>query len=316
MKYTFGFKEINYGIVEIESDVVPDRTTVIQAIHDGDAIWGDSEYENIECYDENIVVHNSTGDFAPRESVQGYKVLRAVVFENDRGFAIAENSNAPDPFVTWQFTQDDKGNRDYYWGRYTSNLDSATQNYENRIWSYQEDYNVFPKDVYKYFSTQRPIDIATYPTTATNTPINLKNFESREEIEHGRRAWGYLVYDAPLTDKQIDDYELRASSDNPDVMSVMRSQAETVGHWEELKGLPVEERFTWHRPSIQGFDLRDPTPCPEQMAKRFDRAKREFAHIDNQISRKPIREQLAEAARMIENNDSNVTDKKNNRDER
>lgn len=52
------------------------------------------------------------------ETVQGYVILKAATFETGHGFALGHNPGAPDPFVTWQFTEGEKGQRDYYWGRY------------------------------------------------------------------------------------------------------------------------------------------------------------------------------------------------------
>ena len=315
MKHTFFFTEINYGIVEIESESIPDRNTVIQAVIDGNAIWGDSEYKDIGRLDEKgqDISYFSDGD--DKEFVQGYEIIREVIFENNQGIALAENLNAPDPFVTWQFTENENGERDYYWGRYTSFSETATRDYEHRISSFFQENGVQEKDAYKYYSTQRPVDIATYPKT-NNGPVRIENFDNRNEIEHGYKAWGYLVYDAPLTDKQIDDFELRPSSLNADVVEKMKEQAQVIGDWEDLKGLPIEQRFTWHRPSIHAFDMRDPPVSPEQMTKRFDRAKCEFDYIDKQNSKKPIREQLAEAEKMVERDDPKISDKKINRDER
>jgi hypothetical protein len=68
--------------------------------------------------------------------------------------------------------------------------------------------------VYKYYSTQRPIDIGTFPKTP-NAPTQIVSFDKREAVENGLfQAWGYLEYAAPLTQKQLDDYELRAAPDN------------------------------------------------------------------------------------------------------
>ena len=53
---------------------------------------------------------------AGNEWVHGYEIKRSIVFENDRGFALAENPNAPQPFVTWMFTEGENGKRDFYWG--------------------------------------------------------------------------------------------------------------------------------------------------------------------------------------------------------
>ena len=157
-----------------------------------------------------------------KEVIHGYEVKRAITFENDRGFALAENPNAVDPFVTWQFTEEENGKRDYYWGHYCTNEDTAVNDYVLRVAEYAEKYGLSEKDAYKYYSTMRPVDIGTFPKTE-NGPIRFVNFDSREGVEDGRyQAWGYIVYDAPLTDKQINDYELKPAPNNPDMKSRMQ----------------------------------------------------------------------------------------------
>lgn len=164
-------------------------------------------------------------DKSRKEIVHGYEIKRSVLFDNDRGFALADNPNAPQPFVTWQFTEEN-GKRDYYWGHYTTNKDAAVRDYENRVSEYQHEYGVSEKSAYKYYSTQRPVDIGTFPKTE-NGPLRLVNFDKRESVEQGRfLAWGYLVYDAPLTEKQMDDYELRPAPGNPDRNAPMREPEE------------------------------------------------------------------------------------------
>ena len=107
---------------------------------------------------------------ANEERVHGYAVKRSVVFENDRGFALAENPKAPQPFVTWQLTENENGTRDYYWGHYTKDADAAAKDFEARVADYQQSYGVTEKiapapEVYKYYSTQRPVDLGTGPNT-------------------------------------------------------------------------------------------------------------------------------------------------------
>jgi len=192
--------------------------------------------------------------------VQGYEILRSVLFEDNRGIALGSNPNAPDPYVTWQFNEDKDGKRDYYWGNYVSSMEKATSRYEFRIADYHDLNDVSEKDAYRYYSTQRPVDIATYPKTE-NGPVRIENFDKREDVEQGQfKAWGYLVYDAPLTAKQIYDYELRPAPDNFNFVIAKNKQEQT-------------------------------TP-------------------------KPIREQLAEAAKLVERGEPAKTDKKQNRDER
>ena len=161
------------------------------------------------------------------DNVKGYEIKRAIAFENDRGFALGENPQAVQPFATWQFTEDVSGRRDYYWGHYTTDKAAATRDYANRVSEYQHDYGVSEKTAYKYYSTQRPVDIGTFPKTE-NGPLYLVNFDKRESVEQGLfLAWGYLVYDAPLTEKQIADYELRAAPGNPDRKAPMREPGES-----------------------------------------------------------------------------------------
>lgn len=37
------------------------------------------------------------------EENQGYVIQKSVLFDNGRGFVLAESQTAPAPFVTWQF---------------------------------------------------------------------------------------------------------------------------------------------------------------------------------------------------------------------
>lgn len=74
-------------------------------------------------------------------------------------------------------------------------------------------------DGYKYYSTQRPVDIGTFPKPPDNKPVEIVNYDCDARIPiqgENFRAWGELTYAKPLTDKQIDDYELRPSRLNPD----------------------------------------------------------------------------------------------------
>ncbi|MDR2514742.1 MAG: DUF3849 domain-containing protein [Christensenellaceae bacterium] len=75
------------------------------------------------------------------EAVQGYQVIRSISFDNRRGFAIGHNPDAVEPFVTWQFTVDN-GARDFYWGKYSSDISGAADYYTARTLSYLKDENV------------------------------------------------------------------------------------------------------------------------------------------------------------------------------
>ncbi len=117
------------------------------------------------------------------EENQGYVIRQSVLFDNGRGFALGEHPR--EGFVTWQFTQEGS-RRDYYWGHYHSAPQMAEADYRNRAEDYQRRYYVReveqeqPKPgPYKYYSTQRPIDIGTYPQSYFTRSIDfgLKNLQ-------------------------------------------------------------------------------------------------------------------------------------------
>ena len=129
------------------------------------------------------------------ETVQGYVILKAATFETGHGFALGHNPGAPSPFVTWQFTEGENGHRDYYWGRYGT----------SQAWA-QRDFD-------------RPVDIGTYPKPPDNQPLFIVNYDDdrRRPVADGRlMAWGELTYAKPLTEKQMEDYELKPAPGNPD----------------------------------------------------------------------------------------------------
>ena len=49
---------------------------------------------------------------------QGYEIIKAIMLENGRGFALGYHPTAPSPYVTWACYDDDKGQRQSEWGHY------------------------------------------------------------------------------------------------------------------------------------------------------------------------------------------------------
>ena len=128
---------------------------------------------------------------------------------------------------------------------------------------------------YRYYSTQRPVDINTFPKTEGG-PIRYVNFDKREYVENASlRTWGYLAYDTPLTPKQMDDYELRAATDNPDNIRVsayqLEAQIQTVGKWEKAKHVPEIRRYTYWYPDF-GVYVRKEQVKEDQIAQRYENA--------------------------------------------
>ena len=165
---------------------------------------------------------------------KGYEIIRAVMLENGRGFALGHDPAALSPYVTWACCDDDKGQRQYEWGHYGSDRSALEQNFAARVQEYQRFYNVGVKQteapgLCKYYSTQRPVDIGKFPKPSRNAPDEIVNYDQRVPVENGAfLAWGHLTYTRPLTKRQASDYELRPSPDNPDRPRSIREQMKTA----------------------------------------------------------------------------------------
>ena len=70
---------------------------------------------------------------------QGYAILKAVMLENGRGFALGEHPTAPSRYVTWACYDDKDGQRQYEWGHYGNDRTAMEQDFTDRV----QDYHVF-----------------------------------------------------------------------------------------------------------------------------------------------------------------------------
>ena len=92
------------------------------------------------------------------------------------------------------------------------------------------------KPVYRYYSTQRPVDLGTFPRPPDNPLLSFRNYDARVPVEGGAMlAWGELYYGKPLTPAQMYHYELKPSRHNPD-----RAAPHRQGH--EKKGPQIDAR--------------------------------------------------------------------------
>ena len=145
---------------------------------------------------------------------QGYEIIKAVMLENGRGFALGYHPTAPSPYVTWACYDNKDGQRQYEWGHYGSDRAALEQDFTARVQEYQRLYNVGVRRVeapglYKYYSTQRPVDIGTFPKPPRNAPDEIVNYDQRVPVENGSfLAWGHLTYTRPLTKRQASDLSL------------------------------------------------------------------------------------------------------------
>lgn len=149
-------------------------------------------------------------------TADNYRIYRTILFETGHGIALGCTKVQPDRFAVWHFTETAYG-RDYYWRRDFGNKDAAERVFQKKAHRYWELYGVREKVengtavFYRYYFTQRPVDVATFPAPRGNFPLVLINYnEDRWRPVAGGTlyAWGELTYTQPLTEKQTEDYEL------------------------------------------------------------------------------------------------------------
>ena len=164
----------------------------------------------------------------------GYEIKRLLLYDDNKGFALGENLRAPDPYVTSKVTEE-QGRRSFDWWHYFTTERVAVKDFLKRAADYEKDNSVSlvsegpQPDSFKYYSTQRPIDIGTFPKGGGNDPIRFQNYDKRLPVEGGAfLAWGELEYGKQLTEDEMFCYELRPSRDNPDVWRRMDALAQAM----------------------------------------------------------------------------------------
>ena len=58
-----------------------------------------------------------------------------------------------------------------------------------------------PMEYYRYYSTQRPVDLGTFPKPPGNAPVEIINFDERRMVEGARcghyQRWGLYAGNGP-----------------------------------------------------------------------------------------------------------------------
>jgi len=135
----YDLKTKTVAIMEETSLSTGEKCSVYYVDNNGDKNWFAVELPaGIERQLFDACMKISTG----RDTIQGYTVKEAVLFENRRGVALAENPKAVQPFVTWMFTQQKDGRRDYEWGHYYKDGDGARKDFKARADDYQRRFGV------------------------------------------------------------------------------------------------------------------------------------------------------------------------------
>lgn len=159
------------------------------------------------------------------EAIDGYEIQQTVLFETGHGFALAQAKDLSRGFMVCQFTETPFG-RDYYHRRSFVLMDEAERDFRRRSDNYRYLYKAGPGSrqnparYYRYYSTQMPVDIGTYPIPDGNEPVVVVNYDAdrRRPVAGGRiSAWGELTYREPLTKEQAEAYELVPAPDGPNL---------------------------------------------------------------------------------------------------
>ncbi|WP_277935538.1 defense against restriction DarA-related protein [Parablautia muri] len=154
--------------------------------------------------------------------MDGYEIQRTILFETGYGFALGCERGTLEKFAVWNFTETACG-RDCYWKSCHENRDAAEENFQKRAGRWRMMYGMQEKTkdstavFYRYYATERPVDIATFPQPEENSPVMLVNYnEGRRRLVAGGRlcAWSEILYPHPLTKEQMEDYELKPAPDN------------------------------------------------------------------------------------------------------
>jgi len=219
MTYIFTFKEINYGVVSIEADAPPSRDDVVDEIKNGEAYFSNTDYSDIELADMDISVPIETDSKNDKPQIKeyafGYEITQEYNFKDNIGIALAENKDFRFPFVTLQYSKMDNGIRNYFWERYFSCAYNAIKDYTTRISDQMKSFDRESPKSYRYYAMRERIVHDNFPKPYGD-PESIICFSKPAFVEGGKfKSWGYIEYHSPLTEKQIKDYGLRASSNNP-----------------------------------------------------------------------------------------------------
>lgn len=154
------------------------------------------------------------------ETLDGYGIQNSILFETGHGFILAQAKDPAMGFMVCQFTKTASG-RDFYHGRSFTLKSDAERDFHRRADDYGYLYKTVPRSrqkparFYRYYSTQRPVDIGTYPKPDGNEPLVIVNYDCdrRRPVAGGKiAAWGELTYRQPLAEGQAVAYELTPAS--------------------------------------------------------------------------------------------------------
>ena len=132
-----------------------------------------------------------------------------------------------------------------------------------------------------------------------NRPVHMDLYFTRQQVMgEAFQAWGAIIYAHPLTEREMQNYELRPSRENLDIRRQMDAQAQVVGKWEDAHHVPDQKRLTWFYPDFGSYVVKEYI-TPEQLTVRVRSIERQEAARAHKEAKHqpPIAEQLKAAQR-------------------
>ena len=103
---------------------------------------------------------------------------------------------------------------------------------------------------------------------------------------------------------------MRPSRHNPDIRREMDAQAQIVGTWEDAKRVPEQKRLTWFYPDFGSYVPKEHI-TPEQLAAAARGVERQRASRAYKEGKRPISQQMQDAAKQAEADRGQSAPKKN-----
>ena len=156
-----------------------------------------------------------------------------------------------------------------------------------------------------------PIHSISFVRTAVGPSLRLYAREYVGRLGRVDRADGYeLSRKERITLYEPLFYELRPSRHNPDIRREMDAQAKIVGAWEDAKRVPDQKRLTWFYPDFGSYVPKEHI-TPEQLAAAARGVERKQASRAYKESKRPISQQMQDAAKQAEADRGQSAPKKN-----
>lgn len=207
------------------------------------------------------------------EDSRGYQIQKEATFENGRGFALAHNPTAQEPYVILHFSVMPDGERNVYDLTTCRGILPPEKEFEKFLSAYDYVYHI-PRQAegqkqtdityYRYY-TRYPLDNNTFPNSKELGLVEIAPYAKQTLVEGNTiRTWGEVVYTKPLPEKTVEKYELKPSRLNSNMKERIAEQAQVIGKWEDSRHIDDQKRLTWFNSDFGSYELK-PSVTPEQL---------------------------------------------------